>query len=334
VFKNFEREDLLHIIKYRNIENIEKLVEEPHKTLVKLLSEDVSSQGVGLMLESLDKNTLQAIASDLNLEYPGHEEDTAKPTKRMMAKRLHQEIEEASTPKAWFTTVVDKHLGAILVDLDIQDVGAKDKEKAARAILAEADEIGLENCLSAFSVEMLIRFAEGNELQIHGRSREKILAALMERKDMTALKRKPVKKKTKEETPSDRKPKIAKGINKVDLNSWYYRDDLSEWCKDHQLPHAGSKKELVKLILDNFEGKELPEKKKKEKKEPKEGEPVKKKRKPKGMSGSWHRSAPPSARKRKAKKKKEIGEESEGGERGEPKPIGKKPRVAPRKEDK
>lgn len=75
-------------------------------------------------------------------------------------------------------------------------------------------------------------------------------------------------KKTKVKAPkkSESEPKIAKGITSVDLNSWFYRDDLSKWCEDKGLPKNGSKKELVKRILDHFAGKDVSAKPKGKKK--------------------------------------------------------------------
>jgi hypothetical protein len=259
VFKNFEREDLLHIIKYRNIEVVAKLQDEPDKDLVKLLVEDVSSTGLQLMFENLTKDTLNKITTDLKIEYPGYDED-AKPSVRLMAKRLVVALGDASSPKAFLTKDCEEHLDAMLDDLEIEDVSAKDKDKAAKAILAEANSMGVEHCLSAFSVDLLKRFAEGSGLKVHGSSREKILTALMDRTDMVKPKTPKKKVKKVEEQPSESKPKIAKGISKVDLNSWYYAADLAEWCKDKDLPHHVAKKVLVKQILDHLDGKEPPKK--------------------------------------------------------------------------
>jgi hypothetical protein len=265
VFKSFEREDLLHIIKYRNIEVLSKLADEPDKDLVKLLADDVSTTGLTLAFEALSKDTLTKITTALKIEYPGYEEDV-KPSVRLMAKRLVVEIGEASSPKHYLTHDCADFLADIIDGLDIEDVSARDKDKAAKAILAEAESIGIENCLSAFSVDLLKRFAKGSGLTIYGSSREKILVALMEKRDMEKPKTPKKKKKKTEEQPSESKPKIAKGISKVDLNSWYYAADLSEWCKDKDLPHHAAKKVLIKQILDHLDGKEPP--KKPEKKEP------------------------------------------------------------------
>jgi len=187
--------------------------------------------------------------------------------------------------------------------LELEDVSAKDKDKAAKAILAEAESIGIENCLSAFSVDLLKRFAKGSGLVIFGSSREKILTALMEKTDMEKPKTPKKKKKKTEEQPSESKPKIAKGISKVDLNSWYYAADLAEWCKDKDLPHHATKKILIKQILDHLDGKEPPKKPEKKEVEPKKK--VVKKRRTRAPIGQAKRP------KRKPKKKKAV-EEAEG----------------------
>jgi len=307
-----------------------KLADEPDKDLVKLLVSHVSTTGLQLMFETLSKDTLTSLTTDLKIDYPGYEEG-AKPSYRLMAKRLVATAGEASSLKHFLTHECADHLAAILKDLELdEEVSAKDKDKAAKAILAEADSIGTENCLSAFSVDLLIRFAKGSGLQTYGSSREKILTALMERTDME--KPVPVKKKKKktEEQPSETKPKIAKGISKVDLNSWYYAADLAEWCKDRDLPYNVAKKILIKQILDHLDGKEPP--KKPEKKVPAEPKKVvKKKRRTRAPIGQAKRPK----RKPKAKKKAE-GEESEGDnpkpKRGPGRPP-KKPAAAPTEEE-
>jgi len=301
VFKHFERDDLLHIIKYRGIEVLAKLADEPDKDLVKLLADDVSATGLQLMFESLKKETLQTITTDLNITYPGYDEDV-KPSVRLMAKRLVVACGEASSTKHFLTHQCGDHLASILEDLELdEEVSAKDKDKAAKAIIAEADSIGTENCLSAFSVDLLKRFSEGSNLTIYGSSREKILTALMERTDMEKPKTPKKKKKKTEEQPDEFKPKIAKGISKVNLNSWYYAADLSEWCKDRDLPHNVPKKQLIKLILDHLDGKDPP--KKPEKKE--KTEPPKKKVKKRRTRAPIGQAKRP---KRKPKKKKAEGE--------------------------
>jgi hypothetical protein len=162
--------------------------------------------------------------------------------------------------------------------------------------------VGLENCFSAFSVERLIDFAAGSKLKIYGQyvasllffnflcsSREKILDALVTRQDMAKPE---VKKKAKPVKPSKEKPEIKKGITSVDLNSWYYRDDLSEWCEKKGLPKNGSKKELVKRILDHLAGKDVTPKpkakapKKTEKKEAAKGKGTKRKAESEPEEGS------------------------------------------------
>jgi len=306
VFKNFEREDILHIIKYRGIQGLGKLAEQSDRDLVKILVDRVSTTGLQLMFETLKKETLTklwVLTTDLEIQYPGYEEG-GKHSYFLMAKHLVAAAEAAPSYKHFLTHQCADHLAAILKDLDLdEEVSAEEKEKAAKAILAEADSIGTENCLSAFSVELLIRFAKGAGLQTYGGSREKILTALMERTDM----KKPVivkKKKKTEEQSAETKPRIAKGISSVDLNTWYYAADLAEWCKDRDLPHNMTKKILIKQILDHLDGKEPP--KKPEKKVP--AEPKKKK---KARTRAPIGQAKRPKRKPKAKKKLE-GEEMEG----------------------
>jgi hypothetical protein len=257
VFKKFARKDLLHIIKYRGLESATKLAEESDKALIKMLAEDVSAHGLQILMQSLDKELLKKLATHCAVEYPGYDEDV-KPSVKLMAKRLVVSMAESNGAKHWLTNTVDAFLGEIAADLELEGISGKDKEKAAKAILAEADAFGVENCLSAFSVDLLIQFAEGSGLRVYGHSREKILEAL---ENVTSMEKPKKRAAPKKEKPSEVKPKIKKGISTVDLNSWYYGTELADYCKEQKLPHTGAKKDLIKRILDHLDGKAPPEKK-------------------------------------------------------------------------
>jgi len=249
-FKKYDKEDLLYIAKYRNLPIAAEMMNDPAKDIAKYIAEDISAQGLQILMESLSKETLTKLASHWKVEYPGYGENP-KPSKRLMAKRLVAGMSE-NGPKDFFLHS-DSHLALIIADLELE-VSAKDKEKAARAILAEADDIGVEHCLSAFSFAKLEEFAVNSGLKVYGKSREKLLEALIERKNME----KPEKKvRAKAPKVSKAKPKIVKGISAVDLNSWYYAKDLSDWLESKSLPAKGTKKELVKRILDHLAGKDV-----------------------------------------------------------------------------
>jgi len=265
-----------------------------------------------ILMENLSKETLAKLAAHWKVEYPGYGENP-KPSKRLMAKRLVAGMQE-NGPKDFFVSS-DAFLPQVIGDLELA-VSPKDKEKAARALLAEADKLGVEHCLSAFALDKLQDFAINSGLKVYGNSREKLLEALIERKNME----KPEKKvKAKAPKVSKDKPKIAKGINAVDLNSWFYAADLADFLEKKNLPHKGTKKELVKRILDNFDGKDVTEKpkpKRKKKAAAKKKAPAKK-----AGTGTGKVGRP---RKSPAKKKEEEKEEASSSSEEEEQPKAKK----------
>jgi len=75
---------------------------------------------------------------------------------------------------------------------------------------------------------------------------------------------------------SKTKPTIDKNTSLVDLNSWFYLADLSQWCEDKNIPHNGTKKQLIARIRTHFEGGSTAPKTKKRKAAPAKGRPAKK----------------------------------------------------------
>jgi len=158
----------------------------------------------------------------------------------------------------------------------VNNGGGKDKDKNIKALIAEADALGVENCFSAFSTDRLKAFAENSKIKVYGGSREKILEALKTRQNMEKPKEKPKKKVPK---PSEAKPdKIAKGISAADLQQHYYLKELQEFCKAQGLPNNGPKRVLIKRILEHLED---PKKKKRAAEGKAEGEGEAKKAKTK-----------------------------------------------------
>jgi len=322
VFKKYSKDDLLHIAAYRQMPVAAEMIEDPAKDIAKLLADDVSTSGLELLMSALSKPTLFELSKHWKLEYPTAAEKAgkAKQTKKPQGKQKETKSKAPATPTA---KVMAKRLGtlalekggktffsssepcleSIVEDLDLEVTG-KDKDKAVKAIMAEAEIIGVENCLSAFDFDKLKDFAENSGLKVYGRSREKLMGALMDRKNMEKPDKKPAPKAPK---VSKDKPKIAKGITAVDLNSWYYAKELVEWLEGKSLPSKGVKKELVKRILDHLAGKDVtkPKEKKEKKKAATKTKKVGTKRKASEKEGSGSASeGEKSAEEEKPPKKK------------------------------
>jgi len=246
VFKKYSEEDLLHIARYRNLPfapNVKR------KVLASDIAADVSVQGLLLLLQSLTKEILSALATHWKVEYPDYVGDN--PSKKLMAKHLLSSTRKSGA-KDFFSQSED-YLHQIVGELELE-VSVEDKNLAVKAILDEADSWGVEHCLSAFSFDKLHDFAVNSGLKVYGRSRERLLEALMDRKNMEKPEKKPKRKQPK---ISKKKPKIVEGISSVDLNSWYNAKDLSDWLEQKGLPCRGSKRELIQRILAHLAGKDV-----------------------------------------------------------------------------
>jgi len=210
---------------------------------------DVSVQGLRLLLESLSKEILSSLATHWMVKYPDYAGD--KPSKKLMAKTLVSLIQNNGAKD--FFSQSENYLAQIIEELELE-VSEEDKDQTVKAIIAEADLWGIEHCLSAFCFDKLHDFAVNSGLKVYGCSREKLLTALMERKNME----KPAKK-TKKMQPkiSKKKPKIAEGISSIDLNSWYNAKDLRDWLEQNSLSSKGAKRELIQRILDHLVGKDV-----------------------------------------------------------------------------
>jgi len=114
------------------------------------------------------------------------------------------------------------------------------------------DKFGLENALSTLSLPELEELAHAHKLKVaSSTSMNAYITALMTGEDQKAEKKKAAEK----QKPSKTKPKIAKGITKIDLQHHFYRDDLVNYCKDNDLPHSGHKTALINAIHNHLEGK-------------------------------------------------------------------------------
>jgi len=57
---------------------------------------------------------------------------------------------------------------------------------------------------------------------------------------------------------SKHKPSIKEGITSVDLNSYYFRKELFDYCKEHNLNTLGSKSDFIRRILAHVENRPQP----------------------------------------------------------------------------
>eukprot|EP01126_Amoeba_proteus_P015343 TRINITY_DN168_c0_g2_i10.p1 TRINITY_DN168_c0_g2~~TRINITY_DN168_c0_g2_i10.p1 ORF type:complete len:372 (-),score=106.63 TRINITY_DN168_c0_g2_i10:81-1196(-) len=214
--------------------------------LAKYLAVDVQSVGLRKLLDFLSNDVLTSLST--GLDFPFITEDR-KPTNKEMSKRICNEL-SSTGPKQFLLKHADV-LPTILEELDTPT--ESNSSDNADVILTEAESMGLENCFSSFSAERLKQWAERSNLKVYGCNKDALIEALSTRTDI----RKPVVKKKKAPPKlSSTQPKIEKGISVIDLNSWYYRDDLVNFCSKNGLTKTGTKAALIRRILNHFQGKD------------------------------------------------------------------------------
>jgi len=241
---------LTHLAISKQIEADEK----SRKALVSELSDLVSTNGLHIMLKTLKAKTLKNMASKLDWK------DNKIPSQKgILAKKIYEAM--GSKPKKLLDERPVSELKEILTELDV-DI-PENKKEYADAILREADSMGLENLLSAQSVEKLKEFAKASGLTVESNSITILIDSIMNHEDFEAQ-----KKDEEKEKPSKKKPPIDKNITKTDLVSHYYREELAKFLqdKDKEILTTGNKKELADRIVAYFEGKDLPKKGEKKKK--------------------------------------------------------------------
>lgn len=71
VLKKLDKSDLLTIAEYRNIPVAAALKDNPDADVAKIVSDEVSSYGLWLVLSAMSTALLQDISKQAKLEYPG-----------------------------------------------------------------------------------------------------------------------------------------------------------------------------------------------------------------------------------------------------------------------
>jgi len=218
IFQAFSSlETLQNIAESRGIDATEK----NKKALVSELTSTVTTAGLNLMLKkTLKLKTLRLLAEGIDWG----KDQKAPAQKGTIAKKIYDEME--SKPKKYLEKFPSATLKAVLEDMDVEV--PDNKKDYVTAILDEADQFGLVNLFSSFTVEKLKEFADALKIRVESSSKDVLIDHILALEDYNA----PKTSKPKDEQPSEKKPPIDKDISKVDLNYHYYRDDLIEYCKE------------------------------------------------------------------------------------------------------
>jgi len=301
VFKAFKTKSLLQeIAKEKKVEIGET---DSKSKIVKILAEDVHEIGLRRLLQILKLKELIGLA--LGIDWG---EDKKPPrTKGILVKRIAEAVEK--DPENYIQDRDSKILDSIVKTLEFESTP---KKEIGKRILDEADNIGLENYFSSFSIERLQEFAEDCGLDVRSQSLEVLLDCIISQEDYKVKK----KSKPKVVKPSKKKPDIKNGITKLDLNHYYYRDELFDYCKEHGLNTTGNKKEFIARVVAYVEGKPQPpvkgKKKSKKKKNSKKSKSEESKSEDKSSkSDSESESDSDEKKKEKTKEEKEKAKEKE-----------------------
>jgi len=254
------------------------------KALQKALVEWVRKQGMLFNLRLLPKEILLDLAKDEEFKYNGYGTRKFKPEANAIAKRLGDKAANDGI-KEFLSKTSDDTLESIAKELEL---GKGDR---IQNIIEKAEANGLEHLFSSFPIEELTQFAAGCKLKVQSKSREVLIDCLM---NQTGFKKKKAETKKKDDTKvSKSKPEIKKGISLVDLRSWYYRDDLMNYCKEKGLKTGGNKKDLETRILKHLSGTDEKAKPKGKAKRKREYDPMK------GVKASFPKGAPIKKKKKK-----------------------------------
>eukprot|EP01123_Difflugia_compressa_P012731 TRINITY_DN5574_c0_g1_i1.p1 TRINITY_DN5574_c0_g1~~TRINITY_DN5574_c0_g1_i1.p1 ORF type:complete len:364 (-),score=87.81 TRINITY_DN5574_c0_g1_i1:184-1275(-) len=227
--------------------------EKPRSTkkIVQALYDEIFQTGLRKMLECMHRNKLRdSLAHKVQFE-----DDRIPTSKPILVKYIHSTI-LSQDHRTFFEQIGNNELKIIMKDLEI-DIPASDKDYVD-VLLEEIEEMGLFNLFSIFNEKKLQEMTEACNLNVVSSSKETLMDCLISQEDF-----KPQKKKIKQEKASKKKPKIKAGITKVDLQTHFYRDELYDYCKEHDLNTSGSKKDYIARIMAHLEGRDQPKTNKK-----------------------------------------------------------------------
>jgi len=176
------------------------------------------------------------------------------PAKGVMLKILKDVALKDGNLKEFISQFDDMTLVSVCNDIDDLRNYSEDelrdltKKEMVKGILNNVANFGLNHVLQFLTVVELTAVVTHMELEVDSQSKEILIDSIVEKKSY--VKPKP-KKKVK---PSSEKPAIKEGITKVDLQTWFNREDLEEWLRNKGAKVSGKKKELIDRIIKYLSG--------------------------------------------------------------------------------
>jgi len=193
--------------------------------------------GICKLVERLRRTELVAINEEHKLQKRKNEPATnSDKSANVLRKRMHEEMLENGLSS--FLAALDKK--TLKLFLDALELSGSGSEKELRdAIENEVLAIGLRNYVSRCDSQFLRDCIKHiGKKAVAGATRQSLIDAFIYHVDAAEVTPpKPVEK------ISSKKPKIKKGVTASDLFQWYYRDEIVDYARDHEITQSGKKKE-------------------------------------------------------------------------------------------
>jgi len=219
--------------------NLDIEADKDHKQVVDIALSNVESYGIRELVNSIDKLSVRDYCEAFQV--PITQEN---PTKSHLSKRLVEMVINGGLSEV-LKKVDEKHVIKCLEALDV------DKKRDAKGVLeGVVREMGLQIFLTKMSAELLNLVCSDLKIQFGSSSVVQLVTAITTGKA-------PEKKEKEAASPpkiSKKKPALKKGVKAADVYQHYFKPELVEFCKAHDLPASGASKELIKRIIDYLEG--------------------------------------------------------------------------------
>jgi len=217
--------------------------DDSSKKLIESLREAIEEIGINHVTENMTKKTLDSLIEPLKLDI-APEKPAKQVSKSVIRKRIATLVGEGGLTK-FFSKMADEPLNEFFEAAPSDEEKDEGKKKFPTQVARLVAEVGLQVFFSRFDVGFLQDLMETCKLKYDTNNQNALAQALALQKNATKEKKKPSK------TPkfSSKKLPIAKGITYQDIFQHYYADDLHEFCKENDIKHSGTKKEIINRIL-------------------------------------------------------------------------------------
>jgi len=208
-------------------------------TLVDAIEEEAAKQFVaGLKLEEL-----QDVHEVLDIDHGSNNPNS----KSVLSKRLIEAIAEVGIES--FLEENEKLVVSFAKLLEIPTKDVSD-EKLTKSIVAEFKLLGTKSLFGKASLDFLQEACRSMKLKSSHTSRDVLIDEIVLQTSIAPAKKDKKKSTTK---ASKTKQPIKSGVTYEDLFQHYYLEELQDYCRDNDLKISGTKRMVIKRILESLE---------------------------------------------------------------------------------